>query len=271
MKLASDFRQSARDALKGKWGIAIVTGLVASLLGASTFGGNSGGGVSTVGDLSSLFETDSGTDIDISTDLGTEGFGSIQDIFNAIDPAAWAIFGTVAAIAVAIGLVVGIAYFLLGSIVTVGYAKFNLNLIDSEKADLVDLFAYFKHWKTTVLANLLRTAYIFLWSLLCFIPGIIASYSYAMVPYIMAENPELSAREACERSKQMMDGNRWRLFCLSFSFIGWSLLCVFTCGLGNIVLTPYIEASIADFYREVSDTRKLPDFDEDIPVYIPEA
>lgn len=271
MKLASDFRQSARDALKGKWGIAIVTGLVASLLGASTFGGISGGGASTVGDLSSLLETDSGTDIDISTDLGTEGFGSIQDIFNAIDPAAWAIFGTVAAIAVAIGLVVGIAYFLLGSIVTVGYAKFNLNLIDAEKADLVDIFGYFKHWKTTVLANLLRSCYIFLWSLLCFIPGIIATYTYAMVPYIMAENPELSAREACERSKQMMDGNRMRLFCLDFSFIGWYLLCVMICGLGYVVLAPYVQAAFADFYREISETRKSPITDEDFPIYIPES
>ena len=270
MKLASDFRQSARDALKGKWGIAIVTGLVASLLGASTFGGISGGGASTVGDLSSLLETDSGTDIDISTDLGTEGFGSIQDIFNAIDPAAWAIFGTVAAIAVAIGLVVGIAYFLLGSIVTVGYAKFNLNLIDAEKADLVDIFGYFKHWKTTVLANLLRSCYIFLWSLLCFIPGIIATYTYAMVPYIMAENPELSAREACERSKQMMDGNRMRLFCLDFSFIGWYLLCVMICGLGYVVLTPYVQAAVADFYREVSDTRKSPIMNDNEQIYIPE-
>ena len=92
-----------------------------------------------------------------------------------------------------------------------------------------------------------------------------------MVPYIMAENPELSAREACARSKQIMDGNRWRLFCLTFSFIGWSILCAFTCGIGNIVLNPYIEAAIADFYREISDTRKLPFTDEDIPIYIPEA
>ena len=271
MKLASDFRQSARDALKGKWGIAIVTGLVASLLGASTHGNSSGGGFGFSGDLSSLFDTESGTDIDVSTDLGTEGFGSIQDIFNAIDTAAWAIFGTVVAIAVAIGLVVGIAYFLLGSIVSVGYAKFNLNLIDAEKADLVDIFGYFKHWKTTVLANLLRSCYIFLWSLLCFIPGIIATYTYAMVPYIMADNPELTAREACERSKQMMDGNRMRLFCLTFSFIGWSLLCVLTCGIGYVALTPYIEAAVADFYREISDTRKSPVTDEDIPIYIPES
>lgn len=268
MKLASDFRQSARDALKGKWGIAIVTGLVASLLGATTYG-NRVGGFSI--DLPTDFETESGTDINISTDFGTETVTSIQDFFNSIEPGAWAIIGTVAAIAISIGLVIGIAYFFLGSIVGVGYAKFNLNLIDAEKADLVDIFGYFKHWNTAVLANLLRSCYIFLWSLLCFIPGIIATYTYAMVPYIMADNPELSAREACERSKQIMDGNRMRLFCLDFSFIGWSLLCVMTCGLGYVVLTPYVQAAVADFYREISDTRKSPVTDEDFPIYIPES
>ena len=122
-----------------------------------------------------------------------------------------------------------------------------------------------------VLANLLRSLYIFLWSLLCFIPGIIASYTYAMVPYILAENPELTPKEACERSKQLMDGNRLRLFCLTFSFIGWSFLCALTCGIGYIVLTPYIEAAVADFYREISDTRPIPEPDESIPVYIPES
>lgn len=260
MKLASDFRASARAALKDKWGLAVVTGLVAGLLGASSYGG---------GGVSFNFSGFNNTDYESSTALG--GAESWEEIYHGIDPAIWGIIWGVIAVAVGIGLVVGIAFFILGSIVGVGYAKFNLNLIDGETAELTNLFAYFKHWKTTVLANLLRSLYIALWSLLCLIPGIIASYSYAMVPYIMAENPELTAREACERSKQMMDGNRFRLFCLTFSFIGWSFLCVFTCGIGNLVLTPYIEAAVADFYREISDTRPVLSTEDDIPIYIPES
>lgn len=266
MKLASDFRQSARDALKGKWGLAVVTGIVASILGVST---HSGGGISF--DFSGFNNSDVETEINIPSDFNFEDFSSMEEIFPSVEPAFWAVFGTVLAIGLAFGLVVGIAFFILGSIVSPGYAKFNLNLIDGETAEVNDLFKYFKNWSNMVLANLLRSLYIFLWSLLCFIPGIIASYTYAMVPYIMAENPELTPKEACERSKQLMDGNRLHLFCLTFSFIGWAILCVFTCGIGNIVLAAYIEAAVADFYREISDTRPVPEPDESIPVYIPES
>ena len=83
-----------------------------------------------------------------------------------------------------------------------------------------------------------------------------------MTEYILAENPELSASEAISRSKQMMDGNKWRLFCLQFSFIGWSILCAFTLGIGNLWLTPYKQAARAAFYREVSGTEK-PDFESE--------
>ena len=266
MKLASDFRQSARDALKGKWGLAVVTGIVASILGASTHGG---GGVSF--DFSGFNNSDVETEINIPSDFNFEEFPSLEEIFPSVEPAFWAIFGTIFAVGLAMGLLLGVAFFILGSIVSPGYAKFNLNLIDGETAEVNDLFKYFKNWSNMVLANLRRSLYIFLWSLLCFIPGIIASYTYAMVPYIMAENPEFTAKEACERSKQLMDGNRLRLFCLTFSFIGWSFLCALTCGIGYIVLTPYIEAAVADFYREISDTRPVPEPDESIPVYIPES
>lgn len=266
MKLASDFRQSAREALRGKWGLAVITGILAGILGASIHGG---GGFSF--DVSGLNNSEIETEINFPADFDFQNLPGFEEILPSVEPAFGAIMGIVFAVVLAIGLVVGIAFFILGSIVTPGYAKFNLNLIDGENADVGDLFKYFKYWKNVVLANLLRSVYIFLWSLLCFIPGIIATYTYAMVPYIMAENPDLTAHEACEKSKEMMDGNRLRLFCLTFSFIGWSLLCALTCGIGNIVLTPYIEASVADFYREISDTRPIHEPDESIPVYIPES
>jgi uncharacterized membrane protein len=264
MKLASDFRASAREALKGKWGLAIITGIIASILGVGS------NGSSFVPEFSTGTSTEGITieNFDIEAFLENP---SIEALFPGVDATFWAIMGVVLAVALVVGFVVGIAMFILGSIVSVGYAKFYLNIIDGADAQINDLFKYFKFWKTTILANLLRSLYIFLWSLLCFIPGIIAAYSYVMVPYIMAENPELTAREACERSKQMMDGNRMRLFCLTFSFIGWMFLCTLTCGIGNFVLNPYIEASIADFYREISDTRRIPEPDDTIPVYIPES
>ena len=86
------------------------------------------------------------------------------------------------------------------------------------------------------------------------VPGVIATYSYAMTDFILADNPELTATEALNKSKEMMIGNRWRLFCLQFSFIGWGILASLTFGIGNLFLTPYTETAVAAFYREVSGT-----------------
>ena len=93
--------------------------------------------------------------------------------------------------------------------------------------------------------------YVFAWSLLFIIPGIIAGYSYAMTRYILAERPELTAQEALEHSRTMMAGNRWRLFCLQLSFIGWDILAALTLGIGNLWLNPYKQAATAAFYRDV--------------------
>ena len=71
---------------------------------------------------------------------------------------------------------------------------------------------------------------------------------------ILAEHPELTASEAIARSKEMMSGNRWCLFCLHFSFIGWDILSSLTLGIGNLWLRPYKQAANAAFYREISGT-----------------
>lgn len=73
-----------------------------------------------------------------------------------------------------------------------------------------------------------------------------------MVPYILAEEPTISSKEALARSKQMMCGNRWRLFCLEISFIGWIMLAILTLGVGTIWLNPYMSATRAAFYRELT-------------------
>lgn len=239
MRLAADFRNIARDVLSGKWKIAVLVGLVATLLGAVE---DMGPEVKVNIDASSanasfefagqtIFSTGGG----LNSDIGALLVGSFTYIMIA-------------------ALIMGVVYFILGSIIAVGYAKFNLNLVDRVEGSFENLFAYFSYWKTTAAARFLQSIYVLLWSLLFIIPGIIASYSYAMTEYILADHPELSASEAISRSKQMMDGNKWRLFCLQFSFIGWSILCSFTLGIGNLWLTPYKQAATAVFYREVSGT-----------------
>ena len=134
----------------------------------------------------------------------------------------------------------------------------------------------------------LQGLYIALWSLLLVIPGIVKTYSYAMTPYIMSEHPSLTANEAITESRRIMNGNKWRLFCLDFSFIGWELLCslplyaggflvlkYFTgseamaislfllltipLSIGFFFVRPYEEAAWATFYRDITAAPTEPD------------
>lgn len=98
---------------------------------------------------------------------------------------------------------------------------------------------------------LLVGIFISLWSLLLVIPGIIKAFSYSMTPYILEENPELSANEAIDRSRAMMRGHKFDLFWLYLSFIGWAILCLFTAGIGFLWLAPYVTTTQAAFYEEV--------------------
>lgn len=86
----------------------------------------------------------------------------------------------------------------------------------------------------------LKELYTFLWSLLFVFPGIVKSYEYRMIPYLLAENPYMSTDEAFARSRSMMDGEKWNAFVLDLSFIGWNILSAFTLGLvGLFYVAPY--------------------------------
>lgn len=89
----------------------------------------------------------------------------------------------------------------------------------------------------------------FLWSLLFVIPGIIKSYEYCMVPYILAENPQISCERAFELSRKMTKGEKWKIFVLDLSFIGWRILGVLCCCVGQVFVEPYYEATFAELYQ----------------------
>ena len=80
----------------------------------------------------------------------------------------------------------------------------------------------------------------------CF--SIYFQYCYLMVPYILAENPDMKAREALRLSKEMMDGQKWNAFVLGLSFIGWQLLGTLLCGIGTFFVQPYVDATFAELY-----------------------
>lgn len=99
----------------------------------------------------------------------------------------------------------------------------------------------------------LNRFFVFLWSLLLFVPGIIKTLSYAMTNYILVDKPELSANEAINLSKDMMYGHKFDLFYLYLSFAGWFILCLFTLGIGFLWLYPYAQAAQVSFYLDVKE------------------
>ena len=117
-----------------------------------------------------------------------------------------------------------------------------------------------------------RDVKIFLWSLLFVIPGIIKSYEYCMVPYILAENPQISSERAFELSKLMTRGEKWKIFVLQLSFIGWYLIGAVCCCVGGVFVDPYFEATFAELYqvmREKAHGLGFADYN-DLPGFFPE-
>ena len=121
-----------------------------------------------------------------------------------------------------------------------------------ESVDLENLFDGFRGGRYTRVfcAIFLVNLFTFLWALLLIIPGIMKAFSYALTPYILLDEPELTAKQAISRSCEIMQGRRWKLFCLYFSFIGWGILCLLTFGIGFLWLVPYMNASVAAFYED---------------------
>ena len=149
---------------------------------------------------------------------------------------------------------VSIVISLVTAVLGAGYILYTMNVRKGLITPYTTLFDGFLFAGKIILLEIVQYIFVFLWSLLFIIPGIIATYSYAMTEFILAEHPDLTASEAIAQSKEMMSGNRWRLFCLHFSFIGWDILSSLTLGIGNLWLRPYKQAANAAFYREISGT-----------------
>ena len=99
-----------------------------------------------------------------------------------------------------------------------------------------------------IVVQLLTNLKVTLGYILLIVPGVYWSYCYALVPYLLAENPYMTATRAMELSKEMMEGEKWNYFVLQLSFFGWLLLCAFTLGIGGFFLEPYMQATYAEFY-----------------------
>lgn len=146
---------------------------------------------------------------------------------------------------------VGIGIIFLGCL-EYGYYNLHLDLVRGKsEIDLSDCFSGFKCFSRSLVLGILQYIFIFLWSLLFIIPGIVKSYSYAMSYYIAKDHPEYTPQQCITESRRIMEGRKMDLFLLDLSFIGWILLSALTCGIGFLWVGPYQMTARAAFYYDL--------------------
>lgn len=186
---------------------------------------------------------------------------SLEESLSRIDEAGVAFlvaFAVVMAVVFVIAMIIGLAIdvFLVNPL-WIGAQRFMLKSVD-DKGNIAELgYTFDHHYLNGVKTTFMRDLYVFLWALLFLIPGIYKKYQYYMVEFILAENPDMPYREVLERSKKMMDGQKWNAFVLDLSFILWHMLTFVTCGISEIVFVqPYINLTRAALYRALNDGRQ---------------
>jgi uncharacterized membrane protein len=266
-------KEKAKKAFQLNYWKCVLCGLIFAIIvgGASGAGGAASGGSST---FSSLMynnqhreETETVEEVEVegideNSDPVTVTVVTSDDNGNEIDvnetdvAFGIAIFSIVALTVFAIVLVasaVGIAIdVLLINPVEFGCRNFFRRNLD-EPAKLSSLtFAFDKNYKNAVKTAFFKDLFIWLWSLLFVIPGIIKAYEYRLVPYIFAENPDMKYSDILAESSKLMKGNKWKTFVLDLSFIGWELLSLCTCGLLSVFyVDPYKLQTDAALYEAI--------------------
>ena len=150
---------------------------------------------------------------------------------------------------ISIASILGILYTIfIGNVIVIGKSGYFIKN-HNENPELSEMFKGFKgNYLNVVKIMFLMNLKIFLWLFLFIVPGIIKAYEYSMIPYLLAENPNLSASEAFSLSKQMTTGQKMDLFVLDLSFLGWIILGLICCGIGILFVQPYPEATRAEVY-----------------------
>ena len=183
-----DLMQQARDALKGRWGLAVGGNVIYIILGM---------------------------------------------LIQAIPRVGW------------------IGGLIVGGPLLLGWTAFFLSFSRKQEAQLSQLFEGFQNFTRALVTYLLLILFVVLWTVLLVVPGIMAALSYSQTFFILAENPQMESLDTLRKSKTMMLGNRWKLFCLFWRFFGWCLLGILTLGIGFLWIMPYMQTSLARFYDDL--------------------
>ncbi len=208
----SEIKRRARAELKGKWGLAISLTLVVFVINSVP---------STI--VNVLF-----------------GGGFPNGVHHSEPPIGASLFQIILSIAL-IPLSVAVYWFYL-------------NLVRDNRTELTEVFLIYKDSTATFKAigvSLLQGIFIFLWSLLLIIPGIIMGLAYSQSYFLLKDHPEYTVSQAIAESRVRMKGYKGKYFLMDLSFIGWGILSVLSLGIGFLWLVPYMSASMAEFYNEL--------------------
>ena len=230
----SELKQRGKLAFKANYWKCVLVSLILVILTGASSGGSAAGNSDEEGNslMNALQTASQQTGISVGAIVGI-------------------VFGVIG-VAFVIGLVISI---LVKNPFIVGCRSFYLNNSDAP-ANFGQIAAGFSKfgYGRVILTMFLRDLFIGIGFFLLIVPGVILTYSYRLVPYILAENPEISGMDALKMSADMMRGQKWNTFVLDLSFIGWMLLTIITCGIvGIFYVDPYVHATDAELYKAIRD------------------
>ncbi len=227
MKTNTQYKNEALAALKGNWAPAVLATVVFLAITTLCIG------PAEMPMLTGTFDSEAVAAMAAAGDLA-----GVMDAYSTLS--SWSSLSSLLRIFVYNVLSVGFAFaFLL--LLRNGDDRLTSNMFEVS----------FRQYWHKVWGMFLMYLFIALWTLLFILPGIVKAFSYALTPYILEENPDLSANEAIDHSRAMMKGHKFDLFYLYLSFIGWFLLSFLTLGIGFIWLIPYMNTAQAAFYEDV--------------------
>ena len=241
----SDLKWRGKQAFKKNYWSAVLVSLVLAIVMAT---GGSGAATGSAGNVVS-------PDYGVTTyRLGTDINGVTSYVSHVFRSPLAVLFALLSASAVVVVALIGILFhFFVGNVLEVGGRDFYIENLYSVPGP-GKLLSVFRsgNYGNIVKTMFLRDLYLVLWTLLFIIPGVVKSYEYKMIPYLLAEYPDMDRKEVFARSRDMMYGQKWNTFVLDLSFLGWSLLSLCTCGLLAIFyVNPYVQATNAELFLEL--------------------
>jgi hypothetical protein len=280
-----EIKEKGKNTFKANFWKCVATALILAIVGGGSAGAFGGGGNAFShrdedGNTHTINVVDADWNFEFDTDMDENGVGLVLDTGNddqaeaeadvaeaqdeieaareeletmEIPTEAMIAFAVVMAVASLFIMAIALAVdAFIANPLELGCKRFFRRNLDEPAAMSNIAFAFDSNYKNICKTMFLRDVYIVLWSLLFVIPGIIKSYEYKMIPYLLSENPEMTTEQAFAESKKLMTGNKWKAFVLDLSFILWDIASAATCGLlGLFWVAPYKASTQAALYEAI--------------------